>query len=234
MLLRLRVLRFCINRLLRLCVLRVGINRLLRLCKQRVGINRLLCWRPTFWRGRNHRFRGNGMGNRLPLNARLLGSRRCSLHRVSGPCWCRCRSGCGRQRIGHRMSVQQRVVFIVLRRACCAGAGEKNVIRIRCGDIVRRRFRLIHSAAGKERFVGLAPHRIREFFGYTFTAGQRTAQDTSAAGFMHGFARRFTFILVLVFVFIFINPGIIATRTVTGKGEDIQYPAAHFLGNAHP
>ena len=43
------------------------------------------------------------------------------------------------------------------------------------------------------------------------------------------------FLFVLdFFVVVFFNPRIIATRTVAGKGQNIEDPTAHLLGNADP
>ena len=132
------------------------------------------------------------------------------------------------------MAIQQRIIFIILRRARRAGTGEQYIIWIGLGRVAGGLFRLIHSAAREQRFVGFAAHRVCEFFSNTLTAGQCATQDAGTTRFARIALRHVIFVFVFFFVFVFIDPGIVATGTIAGKGENIEDPTAHFLSDADP
>ena len=150
------------------------------------------------------------------------------------------------------MAIQQRIVRVEIARAHGAGAGEQHIIlcgtrgagagkqyivggnRRTAGAVLHCLFPVIHPFAGEKRRVGFTPHGVGKLLSETFTPRQCAAQDTGATRLLGG-CRLFVVVLfIVVFVFAFIDPGIIPTGTIAGKGEYGQDAAAQFFRNADP
>ncbi len=142
------------------------------------------------------------------------------------------RRGSGGKRLSHRVAVEQRIVLIIVggQRAI---AGEQHIIRIGgyATGAVSYLF-VVHPFAREQGRIRLAPQRICELLCYALTARQRPAHNARAAGFTT-LGGRLSVIVVVVFI-LFIDPGIIATGTVAGKGKNVEDHAADFFSNTDP